>query len=224
MNIFAIFKPYEKYFWKWSGINLKKFPKEYDYNQCSNGDTGCYQDGVDEEMLQWNNFILILIANLVVTAISPYISAIAFAFAGLLYFFPGLATTPSNKIDPKDPTFKGIPVETILNSVKKIKNDPFNPVILFFEGYILLLDSCHSLAYLVEYMEEYFGFQQEQFPSVMYAGRNGADLANDLFDLGSALSIWKYVGIPGAAVTWMIAPFAVYFYFDDVVNALHFIL
>lgn len=94
-----------------------------------------------------------MIANFVVSAGGSYISMVAWALAAFLYFFPGLATTPSNKIDPKHPMNKGIPFKTILHSVKKIEKNPMNPTILFFEGYILLLDSLHVLSYLMEYVE-----------------------------------------------------------------------
>ena len=77
-----------------------------------------------------------------------------------------------------------------MKSVKKIRKDPTNPVILLFEGYILLVDFCHSLAYILEYVEEYMTFDQENFPSVSYAGRSGTDLQADLMDLANYIGLW----------------------------------
>ena len=141
-----------------------------------------------------------------------YISYIAMALAGLLYFFPGIATTPSNKTDPENPTYKGIPLDTIEKSIYKIENDPLNPVVLFFESYILVLDFCHGLAYLYDYMKQYLEFDQPNFPSVSYANRGGKELSNDLWVLVNAIGVWKFVGAPLSGLTVVVAPVVVILY------------
>lgn len=145
-------------------------------------------------MLQWLNFIELAVANVLVVNLGGTIYFLAKLLANLLYFFPGLATTPSNKIDPQDPTNKGIPYKTIYNSVKRIQQDPNNPLIIVYECYILLLDILHSLAYLLEYVQEYLTFEQEAFPTVIYSGRSGTDLSNDLFQLSNKIGVWQFWG------------------------------
>ena len=157
-----------------------------------------------------------MVANLIVVNLGPFISGLAWTFSVLLYFFPGLATTPSNKIDPKRPTFKGIPLATIYTSVEKIENDPYNPVILFFEGYILLIDSCHVFAYLWTYIEEYFQFPQNSFPSVAYSGRNGKDLSADLMNLANMIGVWQFIGSPISVITVIFAPFLAILYGKEI--------
>ena len=162
-------------------------PKKYQYEACQKSDNDCFEEGIDEELLQWNNLFLILIVNLGISNFGQYVSILAWALAAILYFFPALAVTPSNKIDVQNPTSKGIPLQTIYGSVKKIEKEPLNPVVVFFESYILLLDFCHSLSYLLEYVMEYVTFQQSSFPSVAYPGRNGVDLSGDLFQLAGMI-------------------------------------
>ena len=202
---------------------MKHFPKTFDYGQCERGgkvDEECYQEGVSQEMNQWTNLYWFLIANILVFNYGSYLSILAWALSVVVYYFPALATTESNKINPKNPTFRGIPSKTIYNSVEKIKRNPFNPVILFFEVYSLVLDLCHSLAYLLDYAEQYVTLEQGSFPTVSYAGRNGIDLSNDLNLLANSLSIWQMVGGPGAAITIVLAPAAALLYSEHVVDVL----
>lgn len=165
--------------------------------------------------MQWDNLLIFLVVNVLVVNLGPNISLMAWLCAVFLYVFPGFATTPSNKINKDNATFKGIPLATIWQSVKKIANDPFNPVIVFFEGYILTLDFCHSLAYILEYTQEYLSFPQSELPSVTYAGRSGSDLSQDLFQLGAWINTWQFLGSPVAAATMSVAPVAVVLYWAD---------
>ena len=163
---------------------------------------------MQQELLQWDNLVIFLILNIFVTNLAPFLSLIAWATGAFLYIFPGLATTPSNKIDKSNPTDQGIPIGVIWNSVVKIWNNPFDPIIWFFEGYILVLDFCHVLAYLVEYIQEYLAFEQDEFPRIFYRGRSGSDLANDLIALSSWISAWQFIGTPFVYFTVAAAPYA----------------
>ena len=92
-------------------------------------------------------------------------------------------------------------------------------MVLFFEGYILLVDFCHSLAYILQYVEQYMTFEQENFPSVSYAGRSGTDLQVDLMDLANYLGMWQILGSPISFLTTFIAPLALYLYKDQILAA-----
>lgn len=81
-----------------------------------------------------------------------------YGLAALLFLFPKIAITESNTIDPEKPTFKGIPFNTIKNSVHKISLDYSNPITVYSQSYVLLVDICHSFAYILEYAQEYVSF------------------------------------------------------------------
>ena len=97
-------------------------------------------------------------ANVVVANFGSVISIMCSAFAVVFYFFPSLATTPSNEIDPRNPGAKGIPLKKVYSSVRKIMKDPENLAVLFQEDYVMAIDFVHSIAYLFMYMEEYMTF------------------------------------------------------------------
>ena len=69
----ALFKPIEKLVRNWTGVNLESFPKKVDYNSCKGQDPDCYQEALNDELLQWDNLFLLIIANLVISNFGPYL-------------------------------------------------------------------------------------------------------------------------------------------------------
>ena len=111
MSFYKIFEPIDDTVRYWTGIKLKTLPKEYDYSGCRGRGLECYQEGLQEENLQWDNFFIFIVFNLIVSSFGTYISLLCWFLAAVLYFFPGYAITPSNKLDQDmvNSSYRGIP-------------------------------------------------------------------------------------------------------------------
>ena len=51
MSIFAIFEPIDETIRYWTGIKLKQWPKQFNYEACRGQGMACYNEGVQEDNL-----------------------------------------------------------------------------------------------------------------------------------------------------------------------------
>lgn len=73
-------------------------------------------------MLSYANFVELIAANLLIAFVGDKLAFLTMFFAAVLYVFPGLATTLSNKKNTLRRGKKGIQFEYFVKAYNKLKN------------------------------------------------------------------------------------------------------